>query len=552
MTSRSAWPVVALVLLWAAHLVHDEAWLAADTEPLFNDEANHFRHSVEAAFYVEHADRLLFKRKSAACAPANRLETGRPFSSQALQAPIAGPIALVRQIYLSGSYPPLAYLVAAAPLALAGPDADVAVLAVDAFFLALLFAGLYSLGREFGGPWTGVLAAAIAGFYPWLGGLARMLLLDLPAAGATALAIAALLAGRGFADRRGSLAFGLAAGLAMLTKHAAAFYLAGPFLLSLRGLTKDPARRRNLAAAFLVGFAVAACYYVPRVPAEVKHFAKIRGGGEVEGDLSAREGANWAFYAVALVEQMGPAGAAAFVLALPFLLARWRGRVGWAGLWFAVPWLFFSLFSNKDLRYTVPYLPAFAFATAAGLASIPWPRIRGVAIAAVLAVLALAYVHGSWPVLDRWMAPRYVIALDARVSLGFHVPIDPEFRPRREDWKTEEIGALLEADGPPIGETRVWVLAKAEQVTDALKGREAYRWEEWRHGLAPGGFEFEWEEPGDPDLVIVPSRFLGNPGTLDRYEENLSLWAEMKGRYRPVGSVDLPGGLSASVHRRIR
>jgi hypothetical protein len=52
-------------------------------------------------------------------------------------------------------------------------------------------------------------------------------------------------------------------------------------------------------------------------------------------------------------------------------------------LWIAVPWILFTLLSNKDARYTVPVLPAVAILIGAGLTRFRW-RFLAVALPGLL------------------------------------------------------------------------------------------------------------------------------------------------------------------------
>ncbi|MBI4617291.1 MAG: glycosyltransferase family 39 protein [Planctomycetes bacterium] len=552
-------PALLVVLLWAAHIVHDAVWLCRDLRPPHDDFAAHYQRAVKSAFHLRHSGRVLLKEPEGLRDGLNDLDDESPWLARAASAPIAGPIALGAQIHVSSSYPPLGYLVAAPVVLVAGEDPDAVVLAWDAVFLGVLFFALFRIGREIAGPWTGALAAAIAGFYPWVGGLARFLLLDVPLAATVSLAVAALLASRDFSDRRGSLAFGAAAGLAMLTKQIAPVFLAGPFLVSTaalwrRRLEPDSARRRaNLAAAFLVGLAVAGCYYIPEFPRMVKHFFKIEAGGAVEGDLGRSDWANYAYYPVAVVEQAGAVGVVLLGTALvPFLVRPGAGK-GALLLWPAGSWLLLSLITNKDLRYTVPYLPALALVTAVGIARVPWRGPRAaIGIGGVL-VLGTIYVHSSWDLgweLLRMRTATFYEHPEKDVRIDLHYPVNPEFVPSSADWKTEDFLAILEGQGKPRGKVLVWSLAIMGEVTHAIEASQVVPEQEYRYGLREGYYSIDWTWKGEPRFVLVPSKHRGTSGARDRYLENVARWESIRHEFREIGTLELPEGFVVLVYRR--
>lgn len=184
---------------------------------------------------------------------------------------------LSNEIILQGevtkdTHPPLYYLLIHGLRALLG-SSDFALRYPSTLWGVLLVPVLARLGRQLGGPLTGVLAALLAAINPllvWYGQEARMytLLVLLGAAAGTVqwqtlrAAARGELGNRDLARRLGW--YGLWAGLAFYTHYTAAFLVAGQSLLWLRLLWRRGWRRQLLAAAALAGLAA-----LPLVPVTI-------------------------------------------------------------------------------------------------------------------------------------------------------------------------------------------------------------------------------------------------------------------------------------------
>jgi hypothetical protein len=85
-------------------------------------------------------------------------------------------------------------------------------------FYAILLLASYGIGRRVGGPWSGVLMAVVVGTVPWITDFARTYHLVIPSTAMYTAATYALLASEGLLRRRFAIAFGVAAGLALLAR----------------------------------------------------------------------------------------------------------------------------------------------------------------------------------------------------------------------------------------------------------------------------------------------------------------------------------------------
>jgi 4-amino-4-deoxy-L-arabinose transferase-like glycosyltransferase len=286
----------------------------------------------------------------------------------------------------SSFYPPLVTCAAGA-LYFVFPIAPLTAQAVMMGFLGLCMACVYGLGRRLSGPETGLWAAFFLGTAPFVVFSLTNFQLDLPLAAMVALALYALVRAEAFTDARWSLALGVALGLGMLTKPPFAIYVLPPFLWSLWRAMRAPGRARALgwaAAALAVSAALALPWYGPRLfglPLQILSRSFKQAAEQQNPEPLTVAGLS--YYPRTLATQLG---LLAGLLLLWGLWALRRNRAARPLLWLATlaPFAVFSLIQNKNLRYTLPILPAAALVAAIGLGSLPLLARRWIGAAAVL------------------------------------------------------------------------------------------------------------------------------------------------------------------------
>ena len=293
----------------------------------------------------------------------------------------------------SSFYPPLVTCVTGA-LYFVFPIAPLTAQAVMMGFLGLALTCLYALGQRLSGAETGLWAAFFLGTAPFVVFSLTNFQLDLPLAAMVPLALYALLRAEAFSDVRWSLALGMVLGLGMLTKPPFAVYVLPPFLWSLWRAMRSPERSRRLgwaAAALAIAAALALPWYGPRLfglPMQILSRSFKQAAEQQNPEpLTA---AGLLYYPRTLPTQLG---LLAGLLLLWGLWALRRNRTARPLLWLATlgPFTVFSLIQNKNLRYTLPILPAAALAAAIGLGSLPLPARRWIgAAAALLGVLQVS------------------------------------------------------------------------------------------------------------------------------------------------------------------
>jgi hypothetical protein len=343
-------------------------------------------------------------------------------------------------------YPPLVPC-ATGLLYFAFPAVPLTAQAVMLAYLGIAIVAVFALGRRLWGPDAGLLAAFFLGTAPFVVFSLTNYQLDLPLMAMVAVALYAMARTEHFSNSRWSVALGVVFGLGMLTKPPFAAYVLPPLLWVTWLARHAPDRSRRLARLALVlviGGAVAVSWYGPRLlglPMQISARSFKQAAESGYPDVLSVEGL--LFYPRVLQPQFGILAGLLFVWGA---IALCRDRATRAFLWLAtiVPFVMFSLIQNKNLRYTLPMMPATALVTVAGVHALTPRWRRGITWACVGVGL-----------LQVSMA-AFTIPTPVRVP-GLLLPLVVGQPPSREDWQHEQILADLsrETGGAP---TRVAVV----------------------------------------------------------------------------------------------
>jgi len=399
--TRRPWlPLIALVLVLAIVTV---LWVSIDRRPPESDHANHLERALRC--YRTFAD-----------------HTPSPLQAILLE---------------SSFYPPLVTCMAGL-LYFVAPVVPMTAQSVMLAFLALGVAAVFGLGRRLLDVPHGLLAAFFFGTAPFVVFSLMNFQLDLPLAAMVALALYALVRTESFARGGACVALGVVLGLGMLTKPTFATYVLPAMLWSAWLAWRASDRRRRfalLAVAVAIAATLALPWYGPRLiglPMQVlnRSFKQAAEAGQVE----AMTPAGLLFYPRVFLPQFG-------LLAGPFcawgLWALRKRRDARAYLWLSTlaPFLLYSLIQNKNLRYTLPILPAAALVAAVGVQALArnWKQ------AATWACLAVAALQTS---MTAFAVPR------PPVFSIFLTPLPISFAPNPADWQEDKVlNDVMQASG---------------------------------------------------------------------------------------------------------
>lgn len=493
---------------------------------------------------------------------------------------------LLETISVSGFYPPL-YHVSTTPLYyIFGSSIDVA-MCTNLIYLVILLLSVYGIGKTMFSRETGLLAAVVVSFYPFLIHYQRDYMLEFPLIAMVALSTYFLLKSNEFKDRKYSALFGVAFALTMLTKWTAVFFLIGPVLWVfyraymaskntcaycgkdadirygvrwfcserhkdklLRGwkpLLLTSGVKNFLLAAFIV-FLFAGAWYIPNLKEVYNTLAfygaaKMSQPGAVESDPTILSLQSITYYLRAANKHVSSFFLALLAIGLGFLFKSdkkdYTDKKVFFTLTILIPLLIFTFIKNKDMRYTLPLVPLFAVISSAWIAKIKDNKTKGGIIALLLIVGLLQTSTMTFGV----------------PALG-HTDLYPAPEPPvEEDWKVEEALNVISATRPKTPGQRVTVVVlpdhprvngRTYQYYTALRG-EPYQ-------VYNGAYiPFNILRQNLPQIDYIIYKDGGKIGSYGGVVPKMyNAFDTVKDNFEPVGTFPLPDGSSLIVYKNKR
>ena len=426
--------------------------------------------------------------------------------------------------------PPLVPCTAALAYRLA-PSDIAAAQAVIIAFLGVGMAATYLLARRFSGWTGGVVAAVLFGTAPFVVWHTLKFQLDLPLAAMVALALEMLLRTDRFRHPGWSLAAGMVFGLGMLTKPAFLIYVLPPLVLVLAARLQRARRFANVGLWAGAAIAVSLPWYASRLlglPAQIglPSYEQAAESGHAE-TLST---AALVFYPMRFPMQFGAVAVVLFAMGGVVALRR-RLSLPLSAL---LPLVIFLVLRDKNLRYTLPLLPAAA--VLAGIGFTVLPR-RARTTAAVVVVIASAIQVST---------AAFGIPPAATLNVS-GVPLALEMPPLREEWRQREILALIMHDARGAAATVSVV------PNHPFFGISNFRYYGVRDGL-PLRFARAWDEaPLGIDYMILKTGDVGPPWTAarpGRIAQRLAGDGALARVFPVIGEFPLPDGSTGTVRAR--
>jgi len=300
-------------------------------------------------------------------------------------------------------YPPFTYWVTDLFYAFLGTGLWVAILS-NAVFIAILAFASYGIGKSLWNRRIGLLSAIFVLTTPVMVSNFKEYMLDAPLTAMVALGLYLLIRTESFSRRRPSVLFGAACGLGLLTKWTFPFFLALPLVASGVAALGPAIRRRslvplqNLGAAAVVGFLICGYWYLHN-RGQLSHDASLYSGLAVYKGLphvASVSSLLWYFWTL-LNYQLYAGPFVLFVIGMVLVFRRNDSAMRnlQPVLLILGTYVAFALQYNKDVRYTLPMLPA------VGVVAISWteylkPRARrwltgAIAAYGVVAFLAISF-----------------------------------------------------------------------------------------------------------------------------------------------------------------
>ena len=332
-------------------------------------------------------------------------------------------------------WPPGTYLLYGVLGWLAGQGSD-AIRMCGVLLLPLLAYGIYQLGRELCGPFTGCLAAVLCLFCFGVTGQIRHVAMDTTATVMTVFTMLALVRTRDYSRRGQVLLLGLVGGVGLLFRVQFLFFVVGPVLLvGLRSVRRQPGRRvlvdlvLPLAGGLVLFLLVSSFYWAPHGELlfhsamdhwtfnQVEPVVPLAGVPRDQGLVAGAQ--KYLFYLARL------AGWPLLIVALisaPLLLRRrpLRGATLLLTVWGLGGVGLMSITICDEPRYLTPALPALVLLAAMGIRRLA-PRARALAASAVTIAVVLPTIYCSSPSWPGWLMGHKDLLMP-----GFMRPPEPD------------------------------------------------------------------------------------------------------------------------------
>lgn len=409
---KSKWAYLSLLAIYLVNVIYNYIWIIQDKKPPGWDDAAHLMLSL--SYYQILAD--------------------------------PGWDMIGKMVQVSSYYPPFYHFFTAFMYLLFGKSLDVALM-TNSVFLGILLLSVFGIGKKIFNEEAGLVAAVLVTLYPSIFALERVYMLELPLVAMVSLSVYFLILTDHFKSLKFSIAFGITIALAVLTKWTAAFFIIGPLLCIIHdtfsprtieqrialGLksqkiektchycgkalknnyiqhtdknfcSKDCkkkwklqsknrknaphfSRAVNLGIAIFVSFIVASIWYIPHLSDVYNNI--IIGqtfAGAAEGDPSVLTIPSIRYYILTLLDfQISPILAVLFFVGVLYLLKKKENQL-LLFLWIFIPYLAFTLFRNKDYRYTLPIVGAIALISALPLVKINSKKLKAAVFSIILII----------------------------------------------------------------------------------------------------------------------------------------------------------------------
>ncbi|HPI02252.1 MAG TPA: glycosyltransferase family 39 protein [Candidatus Goldiibacteriota bacterium] len=318
-------------------------------------------------------------------------------------------------------YPPLVPFTAA--LFSGGDNSQDGLTRPMILFKVILIFSVFIFAAKSLGPFEGLIAAILAGTYPFIYSESRIFMFDMPLASVTALMTAVLYLTKGFKNRGFSILLGAVLGMGMLVKWTFFIFAAAPLIYYYIENRKDGQNTgKNLLMCVLSFCVIGMPWYLYNMFGLVKNiFFYSFKQGAIEGQASVFSIQGLTQYFRFLPDSMSWPLLLLFAAGAVLVITDAKNRKFL--LFFLIPTVVFSLLSNKKSRYIMAAMPF-----AAVLSAYAVSRIRGIKLknAAGIAVILFAVVNFIF----------------ASYSFGFKWPLSS--RPGLAGWKIEKFFDAIE------------------------------------------------------------------------------------------------------------
>jgi 4-amino-4-deoxy-L-arabinose transferase-like glycosyltransferase len=298
-----------------------------------------------------------------------------------------------------------------------------------------------------------VLAALLTVCYHFSAWLLHDGFLDYPLMAIVAASFALLVKAGDFLNLKDAMLFAVAAGFGMLTKQTFLFFLFLPAVyITLRVLwSRNLKAIRNLALTGIAIAAISAIWYAPHLREVIDIYKVNREAAVNENEAPLYSIMSNLYYAHGIISpQIQLPFGILFFGGLIYSLVRRRTESRLLYLWIISGLTAFTMVANKDLRYTVPVLPAVAMLSVCWVGDLRFHLKNKLNLALKLTPIALiavwcfvSFFNAQWPADGEGSyinSPRFRWMVFARNYFGF------DHKPLPHGWGVAEIVEAVDKD----------------------------------------------------------------------------------------------------------
>ena len=272
-------------------------------------------------------------------------------------------------VHVSNYYPPFFSLTSAFMYILFGFSEKTGIITNIVYYFILVYS-IYGISSTLWNRKVSYLSIIIISAYPFLLTLQREFMLDFALTAMVALTVYLFLKSNYLRDIKYSALFGLALGLATLTKWDAFLYIL-PFVLAEiyfeYGLNFNKLKEISGCAivALLLAFISSSWWYLPNLGVVTKRLLYFANIGGKEGNPPFWTLNGWLYYLKSLDFSMGLIFTVIFFAGVAWMIYRKKLSRHRYSMLFTVLVIYVALtfLSNKDNRYILPALPFIAMLT---------------------------------------------------------------------------------------------------------------------------------------------------------------------------------------------
>lgn len=418
---------IILIFLWLFHVVNNYIWLKMDTYPLLWDAALHFFDSLRIFDLLKHSG-LNFVFEIA--------KINREYSFF---------VPLIASVFYN----------------VFGVSEDIGVIISGSIFLAVLIFSVYGISKNICSKKAGLLAAFLITAYPLIFSHSRIFMYDLPLTAIVSLSVYVFQISDNFRKRSASLFLGVVFGAGMLTKFPFPLFVASALLyysykiyikimcnaarqgnMLLKLISEHSSRIINLVLTLIVAIILSSTWYLPNLSYLLKTLIEVPQvyGAEYPPVLSFQ---SLSFYFFGLINyQISFSLFLVFILGFNLFIKSKSENKFFLIYWILIPYFVFTFLYYKDIRYTLPYLPAIAVITSVGFFSIKSRKIKSIAVSAIVGVALTQFIAYSYGI--KYMPGTLTFEIAGNTIFlfnqkGHENAMEQHRNYIREDWKTAEI-----------------------------------------------------------------------------------------------------------------